>query len=131
MGNLCHDDFEYSEYFTLKEACRTYFLLLLFACHDFEQHSDPFTQLEFFKLKYVLKDIEEFEPVINELIIYAKKYSNNFDTLQTENIKLATRVSELEKRVERLEKQQRRKKVIVFGVQIGTSSKKAVDTTSF
>jgi hypothetical protein len=110
-----------------------YFLLLLLACHDVERHPGPWSRLEQLHLEIVVKgpaseySTAELFTYISELLNNAIKQSEKIGALKKENVNLSSRVCELEKRVSSLEKEQRRKNVVVFGVSTETDLKKAID----
>jgi hypothetical protein len=111
-----------------------YSLLLLLTCHDVERHPGPtWSHLEKLNLMMIVtKPASEYIPAelvpyIKELLTNAQKQSENFDAIKQENVNLASRVCDLENRVSSLEKKQRRKNVIVFGVSTGIDLKEAID----
>jgi hypothetical protein len=108
-----------------------YFLLLLLACHDVERHPGPMSAVEKFQFTKLFGSpitIEEhLVPVIDEFIKKIWDDAAKIDALQTENTQLVSLVSELSKRVACLEKVQRKKNIVVFGVPTSTDLNNAVD----
>lgn len=105
-----------------------YFLILLLVCYDVESNPGPFnfTAIENYQFNRIFHHqikAEDLFPVIDELI----NKMNDLETEKIEKSKLASRVPELEKRIACLEREQRRKNIVVFGVPTEDDLNKAVD----
>jgi hypothetical protein len=116
----------------------SYFLLLLLACQDVERHPGPFPLMQQYKLSHMIdKSLsktpmfstsplkteiksDDVNPLIIELVI-------NGCELASKNFDLRERLFEMEKRVSYLEKEQRRKNIVVFGVPTEKDLENVVD----
>lgn len=112
-----------------------YFKILLLACADVEQNPGPFTELEKLELKHhIVRESVKLEDVIAAVIEMGfdiQKYSKKIVALEAENSRLVSTVQELEKRLARQDKEQRRKNVVVFGVPTKTELNEAIDDILF